>query len=628
MKRAVFDIESDGFLNVVSKIHCLSYYDIDTRESKTLFTKKEIKDFVESYDVLIGHNIIRYDLPVLAKFGIHFKGRAIDTLGLAWYLFPNWIRYGLEAIGQRYGIPKPVVTDWEGLTSEEYAHRCEEDVRINSRFWAECEDYLSSLYNSKSASNRLINYISFKLDCIRSQEALKWKVDVPFATKWAATLTEEVEVARADLSLAMPESVSYTTKKKPSKMFLVSGKPSAAGIAWTELLAANPQLPPDVSSIEVESSREPANPNSVQQMKDWLFSLGWEPCTFSYVKNKETGDTRAIPQVYSKEIPGQVSASVLKLVSKAPEIELLNDLTIKSHRLSILTGFLNSVDENGYVEATIGGLTNTLRFKHRAPLVNLPKPSRAYGEVVRGSLICEEGEVLVGSDVSSLEDQTKRHYIYPHDPEYVDAMRTEGFDSHLDLALRAGFVTDKEVEAYGNDTLEPSEKGRIKSIRDMFKPVNYAGLYGAGAPTVSRDTGMDEDDCRKLLEMYWERNWAVKKVAEDSEVISVNGQLWLFNPVSKFYYSLRYEKDRFSTLNQSTGVYCFDTWVKFIREDKKFDNIIAQFHDEVVGRFKVGMEDEVRNHFARSMERANEALKLNVTLDMTVDFGSSYAQIH
>jgi hypothetical protein len=35
--------------------------------------------------------------------------------------------------------------------------------------------------------------------------------------------------------------------------------------------------------------------------------------------------------------------------------------------------------------------------------------------------------------------------------------------------------------------------------------------------------------------------------------------MWLYNPVSKFWYSAIY-KDIFSTLNQGTGVYCFDTW--------------------------------------------------------------------
>jgi hypothetical protein len=38
------------------------------------------------------------------------------------------------------------------------------------------------------------------------------------------------------------------------------------------------------------------NPNSSPQVKDWLFSLGWVPCTFKYEK-EDDGTERTIPQV-------------------------------------------------------------------------------------------------------------------------------------------------------------------------------------------------------------------------------------------------------------------------------------------------------------------------------------------
>ena len=65
-------------------------------------------------------------------------------------------------------------------------------------------------------------------------------------------------------------------------------------------------------------------------------------------------------------------------------------------------------------------------------------------------------------------------------------------------------------------------------------------------------------------DVYWQRNWSVKRVAEELTVKTVDGEMWLFNPVSELWYSLRYEKDRFSTLNQGTGVYCFDRWIWYI----------------------------------------------------------------
>ena len=73
-------------------------------------------------------------------------------------------------------------------------------------------------------------------------------------------------------------------------------------------------------------------------------------------------------------------------------------------------------------------------------------------------------------------------------------------------------------------------------------------------------TGMSKSEAKKLLEAFWSRNWAIEKVASSLRVRELFNGMWLKNPVSGFWYSLRSDKDRFSTLNQSTGVYCFDSW--------------------------------------------------------------------
>ena len=107
---------------------------------------------------------------------------------------------------------------------------------------------------------------------------------------------------------------------------------------------------------------------------------------------------------------------------------------------------------DGYLKAEIHGLTNTLRFKHRNPLVNLPGVDKPYGEEIRGSLIAPEGMVLCGSDMVSLEDNTKRHYMWDYDPDYVIEMSQDGFDPHLDLALHAGAVTQSDIDEYNGGT--------------------------------------------------------------------------------------------------------------------------------------------------------------------------------
>jgi DNA polymerase I-like protein with 3'-5' exonuclease and polymerase domains len=147
-----------------------------------------------------------------------------------------------------------------------------------------------------------------------------------------------------------------------------------------------------------------------------------------------------------------------------------------------------------------------------------------------------------------------------------------------------------------------------------------------GKDKLARETGLSVSDAKKLIEAYWKRNWAVKQLSEDTITKKVNGELWLFNPVSRFWYSLRNEKDIFSTLNQGTGVYCFDTWIRVVR--KKRSQLTAQFHDEIVSAIKKGKETLYEKILKDSIKEVNELLKLNVNLDVDVQFGQTYAEIH
>jgi len=102
---------------------------------------------------------------------------------------------------------------------------------------------------------------------------------------------------------------------------------------------------------------------------------------------------------------------------------------------------------------------------------------------------------------------------------------------------------------------------RLTEIRKKAKVVTYSAVYGVGKQKLARETGMTVKEAGGLLEAYWKRNWAVKKVAQDQYTKEVGGYTWLKNPVSGFWHELRYDKDRWSTTNQSTAVYVFDSWL-------------------------------------------------------------------
>ena len=298
----------------------------------------------------------------------------------------------------------------------------------------------------------------------------------------------------------------------------------------------------------------------------------------------------------------------------------MDGLTVIQHRLKIFEGFLEC-EYNGYVRAEIDGLTNTLRFKHKKPLVNLPAVDKPWGKEVRGCLTVPDGYTLCGADMTSLEDTTKRHYMYPYDPDYVNDMSQEGFDPHLDLALHANAVSQIEIDEYN-----AGRNDQLKDLRKDFKVVNYSATYGVGKAKLARTTGMSEESAQELLDAYWKRNWSVKAFIDNQKVRKINDEMWVQNPVSKFWHSLRYEKDVFSTLNQSTGAYCFDKWVAYYRTRRP--NIIGQFHDESINLVRKGEEDEHSSALEWAIKKLNQNLKLNVDLGIEIQYGQRYSDVH
>lgn len=226
----------------------------------------------------------------------------------------------------------------------------------------------------------------------------------------------------------------------------------------------------------------------------------------------------------------------------------------------------------------------------------------------------------MASAVTDREDRTKQHYMWPHDPDYVREMMTPDFDPHLDLAVFAKELTP--LQAAMHKAKEEDHGG----VRKVYKSVNYAAVYGAGPPRIAITAGCSLKKAEGLFNAYWKRNWSVKAIAEEQIVKTCNGKKWLFNPVSKLWYNLRYEKDRFSTLNQGTGVWCFDQWVMRVKAGGV--PTIAQFHDEIVCLVRKGKREKLTAFLKKCIKETNEFLQLNRELDCSVDFGESYAEIH
>lgn len=170
----VFDSESNGFLDVADKVWCIASTSVDSvtktqvRPSALYATTKVPLGLADLHtaDVLVGHNIIKHDLPLFEKvYGWKPKSHQVivDTLVLSRTLNPKRPApqgytgkavHSIEAWGYRVGIVKPDHDDWSQY-SEDMGKRCVEDTAINLAVLKELEreaEFISSYYEQLKLS--------------------------------------------------------------------------------------------------------------------------------------------------------------------------------------------------------------------------------------------------------------------------------------------------------------------------------------------------------------------------------------------------------------------------------------------------------------------------------------------
>lgn len=166
--------------------------------------------------------------------------------------------------------------------------------------------------------------------------------------------------------------------------------------------------------------------------------------------------------------------------------------------------------------------------------------------------------------------------------------------------------------------------------REVAPPVKHKGQYGAHPPRLAITCDITIDKAQELFDGYWKLNCAIKAVAEAQKIkiIEDHGEdeMWLWNPVSKFWYSLRKDNDRFSTLIQGTASYVFDLWIGLVLKER--EQLTAQFHDEGVWCVKNEEVDQMYQILERSIMKTNQILKLNRELGIGIQTGSCYSEIH
>lgn len=487
MKIGFFDLEANGLLASATKVHCGVVKEKGKASYK--FRPNEVKALLahlDSFDVLIAHNGIGYDFPLLKKlYGWVFKGKIVDTLIMSRLLDPKRLvpfncpnkkagPHSIEAWGWRVGRGKPEHNDWE-VFSEEMLHRCSEDVEILELV------YEALMQEAKGGNWRNAFLLSFELfTYLQQQEEYGWLVDRPHMELCVRQLTKWIERIDRVITPRLPKVLEIKETKAQGeynyirKPFLKNGQYSQAVEDWYVHTGTNLDHVSVVGPFSRVAFR-PTDLNSGQETKDFLLSLGWEPLEW----NTDDNGNRTSPKL-SKDDPFEgIEGKLGKLVAKRVQCR---------QRRGIIEGLFDLIRPDGRIASVVNTLAVTGRATHRN-IVNIPKAGSFFGKQMRRIFSSADGKVLVGTD--SAGNQLRQLAARMNNPEYIHAMvagkKEDGTDPHS-LTKRVGDLESRDIAKNviycllfgGGDTKLAKTAKKPQGSGAALREKLYRGLDGLG----------------------------------------------------------------------------------------------------------------------------------------------------
>ena len=598
----IFDIESNGLLDEVTKIHSLVIYDTDTDEIYNCvcdegISVQNMNYFPITYGLLLlaeadeisGHNIVKFDIPCIQKFYPNFKpkGKLFDTLLMSKLVYPDISdidfrlnrkgqlptkligRYSLKAWGYRLKEYKGDYCEqenaWDKWTPELQEY-CEQDVMVTKK--------LFDLLKSKNISEEAVKLEHQFAQIIFRQEQRGVYFDKDKAVDLASKLVQEKLSLEEQLKIAFPpETIEETFIPKVNNKVrgYVKGKPF-------------------IKKTVVEF-----NPSSRQMIADRLIKkYGWKPKRLSPTKQPVINE-EVLEELKYKEAP------LLKqyfLVTKT-----LGQLADGKNAWLKLVGKDNII--HGYVD-TIGAVTG--RCTHNSPnLAQVPSVGGFMGKECRELFRAREGYKLVGCDASGLELRCLAHYM--NDEDYTHEILN-------------GDIHTKNQKAAGLPT------------RNNAKTFIYGFLYGAGDAKIGSITGKGAAEGKRIKERFLHSLPQLKKLSEGvKQKIKKRGYLL---GIDKRILKVREQYKGLNVLLQSCGaivmkkalcILCDDIEAKGwkINDDVAF---VLNVHDEYQAEVKPELVEEYKIMAVEAIRKAGDYFGFRCPLDGEAKVGESWYDTH
>jgi DNA polymerase-1 len=568
----IFDIETDGLLEDVTKVHCIVIQNVVTGHVSAYDpTQLDVAlDVLQEAKALGGHNIMAYDLPVLKKlYDFDYYGQVYDTLVASRLIYPNMKEkdmlkrtvdnkligsHSLKAWGQRLGDRKGDYGEaedaWDTF-SQGMLEYCIQDVALNCKLYdlLQAKKYPEEPMRLEHEMNRLL---------LQQQE-----IGFPFDVEKAQKLYTELSARKQEIE--------------------------------TELVDT---LPPTIVELKTKTKVIPFNPASRQQIADRLQKKGWKPTEFT-----PSGE----PKVDEKILAG----------IDMPEARLLTEYLMLNKRLGQLgngkQAWLKLVKKN-----RIHGRVNhmgavTSRCTHSDPNVaQVPSTGAAFGKECRELFHAPEGYSLLGADASGLELRCLAHYMNRYDGGRYGKEILEG-DIHTANQEAAGLAT-----------------------RPQAKTFIYGFLYGAGNEKIGQIIGKGAKEGGQIKKRFLAKTPALKKLTEalNNRLEQQHGEKFI-NGLDGRRIPIRHPHAALNTLLQSAGAIICKKWyatVENMIRSKGYTNeevsIVAFVHDEVQILVKKGLEDEIGGITKAAIKATERAYNFKCPLDSEYQIGSSWADTH
>lgn len=593
-----FDIETNGIedwnnLTDLNKLFVISAFDTDHNRMVSCSEPERIKkllDYMSKCDLIVGHNIIGFDLPALKKLYGFTHPNVLDTVVLSRCIYPDIResdfkeqgfpkdligRHSLKAWGYRLGILKDShgeTETWTELTPEMISY-CEQDVNVTKAL------YNHLLHNKPS--EQMVNLEHSFAKLMRQQEANGFPFDEDKAEKLCSVLTSE----RVKLKTELQEMFGPSKVEMKSHWFVDKAGnkyPTKKAALEVGVKAA------DLSKGDKKTKEIPFNPNSRDQIAERLLADGWKP------------------DAYEGKRPA-INEAVLKTIGTPTALKLCDYLLVSKRLGQISEGqqaWLKLV-KNGRLHGRVntnGAVSG--RCTHNNPNVAQVPASRApYGKECRELFTAPKGKVLVGADASGLELRCLGHYLHSWDKgQYCQ-------------------------EILNGDIHTANQKAAGLETRDQAKTFIYAFLYGAGDAKIGAIVGGNSADGKRLKASFFQKIPAVKKL-----VMAVQRNVEITKHLKGLDGRILPCRSSHSALNlllQSAGaVIMKQSLIEFSKRAKKPYELHGNIHDEVQFSCDKEHADELGQAFCDSIEQAGKVLRFRCPLAGEYSVGKNWAETH